>query len=489
MTLVTSCPPRFGTKRSPDRLTLGPAVGAVAQKLGKPFMPWQQTVADVVLEIDPETGRLAYQEFGLTVPRQSGKSTFVLAKAVHRASATGFFGERQRIVYTAQTRQKAREKWEEDYAADLEASKVFASRIKVHKGNGNEHIRFANGSRFGIEANTEKAGHGGTLDEAYIDEAFAQPDNRLEQAFRPAMITRANKQLGWISTAGWLGGSPYLSAKQKMGRAAVEQDLRRGVAYFEWSADEDADPADPAVWRDCMPALGFTIDEEAIRAEFDGYVLSERMVDFRRAFLNQVVSKDADEEPVMPGEAWAASLDERSRITSGHRFAVDVSPTRSWSSIGVAGATGERIHVELTGRNGDLDHRPGTAWVVPRLVEMRESRPDLTVTIAAGAGAESLVPDLEDAGFTVEVLSGRDVMAACGLMFDLVTTDRLRQIGQPSLTAALVGARRKETDNGFTYARRKSTQDITPLYAVTLAAWAARAATTVETQFYNWNDL
>ena len=86
--LDLSCPPRFGTPRSPERQTLGPAVGILAAMLGKPLMEWQQYVADVLLEIDPETGELAYNEWLLTVPRQSGKTTFLLAKNSHRCMAT-----------------------------------------------------------------------------------------------------------------------------------------------------------------------------------------------------------------------------------------------------------------------------------------------------------------------------------------------------------------------------------------------------------------
>src|SRR4051812_49967125 len=84
---VLECPPRFGTPRSPERATLGPAVGMLSAMLGMPFMEWQQHVADVVLEIDPDTGELVYDEYLLTVPRQSGKTTFILAKASHRCSA------------------------------------------------------------------------------------------------------------------------------------------------------------------------------------------------------------------------------------------------------------------------------------------------------------------------------------------------------------------------------------------------------------------
>lgn len=454
-------------------MTLGPAVGLVASKLGKPFMPWQQHVADVILEVDPATGRLAYQEFGLTVPRQSGKSTFVLAKAVHRASATSFFGGRQQLVYTAQTRQKARVKWEEDFAAELEASKVFASRVTVLKGAGNEHIRFKDGSRFGIDANTEKAGHGPTLDEAYIDEAFAQSDNRLEQAFRPAMITRPNKQLGCISTAGWLNGSPYLEDKVAAGRAAVERDERRGVAYFEWSAPDDADPADEAEWWACMPALGFTIDVGAIRAEYESLAGASKLADFRRAYLNQWVLKDLGETSPISSAVWAG-LEDGTSETVDPSWALDVSPDRDWACIAVAGRAGKTLtHVEVTANEDGYDHREGTGWVVPRLVDLRTRWGDFELVVAAGTAVESLVPDIEAAGIRVRRLSPAEVVAGCGFLYDQVYDKTLRHLGQPDLTRAVAAARKRNlADRAFTWTRRSQT-DITPLYAVTLAAWAA----------------
>ena len=278
-------------------------------------MPWQQHVADVVMEIDPATGRLAYSEMGLTVPRQSGKSTFVEAKATHRCSATTFFGPRQHVVYTAQTRAKAREKWEEEFLADLEASAAFKGRIRPHKGNGNEHIRFSNRSRWGLESSTEKAGHGPTVDEAYIDEAFAHADYRLEQAFGPAMITRANKLLAWISTAGWIDGSPYLREKVDLGRLVAAEGRQRGIAYFEWSAPEEADPGDEAVWWACMPALGRTISVEAIRDEYEKARDGGKLNEFRRAYLNQWVPRDIESDwEVIDQAAWGAAADPGARL-------------------------------------------------------------------------------------------------------------------------------------------------------------------------------
>jgi hypothetical protein len=467
--------PRFGTQRSPERATLGPAVGEVARMLGKPFMPWQQHVADVVLEIDPETGRLAYSEFGLTVPRQSGKSTFVLAKAIHRGSATGFFGRRQGLVYTAQTRKDARKKWEEDFIPDVEASRVFCRRVAVHKGNGNEHFRFTNGSRFGIESATEKAGHGPTLDEAYIDEAFAQVDNRLEQAFSPAMITRPNKQLGWISTAGWLGGSPYLEDKARLGRLAVANGWRSGLAYFEWSAPEDADPGDEAVWWECMPALGHTITIEAMRDVYRKAVESGKINDFKRPYLNIWVPKPVAAVPsVVPVERWDACLDPGSSVAVGERFALDVSPDQSRSAIAVAGARADGLaHVELTSNGGVVDDRDGTDWVQPRLVDMKTRWPDLRVAVAAGSAAESLKPDLEAADIPVDVIPAREVAAACGAFYLKILAAEVRQIGQTELTTALEGARKRQEDGetGWVWGRRKSTVPIPAVYAATLAHW------------------
>jgi len=282
-------------------------VGKVARLLGKPFMPHQQLVADVVLEIDPATGCLVYDEWGLLLPRQEGKSTLVEAKAVHRCTATKFFGARQHVVYTAQTRKKALEKWEEDFLPDLEASSYFRNRFKPHKPPGNEHFRFANQSRWGLEAVTDTAGHGSTIDEVYADEAFAHQDWRVEQSLEPAMITRKNKQFGVISTAGWLNGSPYLEAKVAAGRAAVLEDRRSGRAYFEWSAPQDADPGDESVWWLCMPALGRTVPVEAIRARYRKALDEGKLNEFRRAYLNQWVPRDSlDEWSVIGRDSWDA---------------------------------------------------------------------------------------------------------------------------------------------------------------------------------------
>jgi len=435
-------------------------VAEVAAQIGVPLMPWQQYVADVALEIDPETGRLAYREICLTVPRQSGKSTLILALSTHRGLA---FAGRQVIRYGAQTRNDARQKWEDDYVAMLEASPLH-KLFTVRKTNGNEAIIFKKSrSRWGITANTEKSGHGSTLDQAFLDEGFSQVDARLEQAFKPAMITRPQPQFWVVSTAGTLEDSIYLLGKRDRGRAQVEDGLTKGVAYFEWSAPDDADPADRDVWRACMPALkcnGGIIDEDAIESDFHSMELSE----FRRAYLNQWVDKSVV-DPVIPHDVWSALADPASQVANTLVFALDATPDRSGAAIAVAGRRADgRGHVEV------VDARPGTGWVVDRVVELQERHKPAAWVLDPASAAGAWLPALQENGLEPLLVTGREMGQACGAFYeDAVEAAAFRHLDQPQLNAALSGARKRPLGDAWGWHRRDSGVDISPLVAVTLA--------------------
>jgi phage terminase large subunit-like protein len=424
----------------------------------------------VLLEIDPATGRLAYSEFGLMVPRQSGKSTLLLAKAVHRALAPGFFGKHQRIIYTAQTRKDARRKFEIDYAVELAASRAFGQRVHYVRGNGDEHLQFVNGSRFEIEASTEKAGHGGTIDEAYIDEAFAQIDNRLEQAFRPAMITRTNKQLGWVSTAGWLDGSPFLQAKSRRGREVALAGVREGMAYFEWSAPDDADPEDRSLWPTYMPALGHTITEQAIAAE----LLSMDRNGFRRAYMNQWVPKSTEEAPSIGGDLWATGRDDASCFEGQPSLAVDVTMDRQISFVSMAGTRPDgKMHLQV------LAQLPGTEHVVAEIAALRSSRPSVSVTLDPASAAGALIPDLQRAGVPLVLVTGTEVASACGAFYDGFLQGRVRYVEHEALTAAVANAVLRASARGASrWYPIGDGPSVSPLYSVTLAAHGLATATT-----------
>ena len=422
-------------------------------------MPWQRHVADVAFEIDPSTGRLVYREIVLTVPRQSGKTTLTLAIMTHRCIA---MGNDQRVFYTAQSGKDARKKWEDDHVPVLERS-PFGSLFDVRKTNGSEALRFVNGSIWALLASTEESGHGGQSDCSIIDEAFSQKDARIEQSQKPAMVTRPQPQLWIVSTAG-TDESVYLNEKIDDNRLRAMAGETSSVAYFEWSAPEDADPGDPETWRACMPALGYTIDEETIRYNYDSMKESE----FRRAFLNQRQSKDAAAPwQVISEEAWIACSDNLSKIADTPTLAIDVTPSRSMASIAAAGVRRDGLaHVEVIG------NRPGTSWIIDFFMENDRARRYNSVVIDPVSGANSLIPDLRRLGLKIVEVGPRQVAAGCGKFYDLVMSKQLRHLDQVPLTSAIAGAKRRTLGESWAWHRRDPSVDVSPLVASTLALFA-----------------
>ncbi|MFE6816023.1 terminase large subunit domain-containing protein [Streptomyces sp. NPDC057677] len=481
-----TCPPLWGTPRNPAFPSLGPKLWKVMERLGAPPMPWQKYVSDVALEINPATGLFVHREVGLSVSRQQGKTELTLAAQVHRALAW----PRQRIVYAAQTRGMARERWEDEFWEKIAASPI-APRARIRKSNGNEAILWPKTrSRMGITANTEKAGHGPPLDLGFIDEAFAHEDDRLEQAFSPAMLTRPMAQLWWAS-AGGTEKSVWLNGKRAKGReliealwAALEEDPaapRPRSAYFEWFAPDTMARDDPATWYATLPALGHTVTEDTIRAELEKMKAAE----FDRAYLNRTRKSTPPDDPNIPKGEWPG-LAEASSMPAAVELAlaVDVSQDRKHASIGAAIKRPDgRVHLEL------IDRRAGTAWVVPAVVRLAALWQPLVVAVSgSGTPAGSLVDDLVTAGITAPkknkkgdpvphrghlvVVRGGDMTEACGQLADALRQDTVRHIDQAPLTAAVNGGRTRRIGDAWVIDRTASLVDVAPLVAVTEARWA-----------------
>lgn len=432
-------------------------------------MPWQQHVADVALEVDPETGLLVYREVVLTVPRQSGKTALLLSVMVHRAQS---FGGDQQIKYTAQTRNDARQKWEDEHVKTLKRS-AFKSLFTVRLTNGGEAIKWSNGSMHGITASGEKAGHGATLDLGVIDEAFAHQDASLEQGLRPTMITRPQPQL-WVPSTAGTAKSSYLRGKVDNGRARCNLGLTSDTAYFEWSAEPGSDPEDPATWWTCMPALGHIrpdgtgITEKSIRADLVGMGLKE----FRRPYLNQWPDDAPEEWLVIPRAAWESLADPGGQMLRPGAFAVDVTPERSYASLAVAGFRADgRVQGEIA------DHHRGTGWVVERAVQLKERWGPLPFIVDAAGPAGSLIGPLEAAGIEVTTPTTRDAChAAQGLYDACCDSGDFVHLDDPVLTAALAGAQKRPLGDAWLWARKGLSVDISPLVAITNVRWGLLTA-------------
>jgi hypothetical protein len=438
--------------------------------LGAPPLPWQRTVLDTAFELDP-AGRPAYREVRVTVPRQQGKTGgLLLPVIVHRALGL-VDGRPQRILYTAQDRNHAREKWSEQ--VEIVDRSPLRRLYTTRRSNGSESVRWRTGSTWGITASGETSGHGFTLDLGVIDEAFAQVDDRLAQAFRPAMLTRPAAQLWVVSTAG-TDESVFLRERVEDGRARVEAGERSGVAYFEWSAPDDADPDDEATWWAAMPSLGTLIELETVRADHAAMDAGE----FARAYLNRWSAGGA---PVFSLAQWVACLDPGSGSVQAPAFGVDVSPDRSHASIAAAaGRADGRVHLEL------VDRRSGTDWLVARVGELLERHNPVGLVVDPSGPAGSLVTDLTRLPRVppLVLVTARQYAAACGALFDDVSIGRIAHRGQPALDDAIVAARRRANGDAWSWARPTGGVDPSPLIAATLARFGWSTAPRLDPTLY-----
>lgn len=476
---IQRCPPRHATRRRWERPTLGHQVAATARLLGWEFMPWQRFVVDVayeyhLIEVDAfddngepitvEVPQLYYRTITGTVPRQSGKTTLGLPVKVHRCVVFPElgpppYGGPQFLFYTAQDRNKAYQKWVKEHVPRIERARALNGLHKVRRTNGSEGINWTNGSWYGIEATTETAGHGDTLDLHFGDEIFAHSDFRLDQAARPAMITRPNAQQWLWSTQGD-DSSIYLNTKCDQGRAAVAEDLDSRIAYFECAAPKGAELDDPSVWPKFHPAVGYTQTVETLMAE----ALEMKPDEAKRAFFNWKKAGRTFAQKI-PAELWERLADPVA-TTGPIALAIDIPPDRSAAYIAWAGFGPDGL-IE-----GELDHREivDPLEAPDRLLEIIEANDVIThhksgqpiVAINPVGPVGAIASLLERLDIHVEKMSARTYSAACGLLFDLILHSRFRHPGQPELDAAVTNTGERRIGEAFGWDAIRTQPDIDP---------------------------
>jgi hypothetical protein len=266
----------------------------------------------------------------------------------------------------------------------------------------------------------------------------------------------------WYTSTAGMPTSVQLGRVRERGLAGTDPSL----AFFEWSVDGDRyDPEDPEDWARANPGMGIRISAE--------YIARERAALPADAFARERLGVGlyptdlADAWQVISRQAWMALTDARSVPADPVAFAADAMPGGSHAAISVAGRRSDGLlHVEV------VDHRPGTAWVVPRLLELNAKHNPCAVVVDPTSQAGSLIGALEQEGVEVLKPTPRDAAQACGQFFQAVTdSGEIRHRGDPSLIKALGGAQSRPLADAWAWARRNAATDISPLVAVTLAAW------------------
>jgi phage terminase large subunit-like protein len=408
--------------------------------------PWQQLVLEGGLGED-EHGNWSAFEVGVVVPRQNGKGEILLARQL-----AGLFllGEKL-IMHSAHEYKTAAEAFLRIKSVIENNDELIRACKKPRTSHGEEGIELLNGNRLRFVARSKGSGRGFSGDCVILDEAYELGPEQMA-AMLPTLSARPNPQLWYASSAGMDSSSQLQQVRER----GIKGDSA-GLAYYEWSADPRADPDDREAWAQANPALGIRISETFIERERDAMP----DVEFKRERMG--IWDDAATNAVIPFDVWNDLIDRTSQPLDPVTFAVDISPDRAASSIGIAGRRLDGSwHIEVA------DNRLGTAWVVDRLIEMRRWS-QLPVLIDKASPAGSLIPALTEAGVDVQTVTAQQYAQACGAIFDAALAGRLHHIDQTPLTAAVQGARKRPLGDAWAWNRKDTATDITPLVAVTLA--------------------
>jgi hypothetical protein len=337
---------------------------------------------------------------------------------------------------------------------------------RIRYANGEQGIELLSGQRLKYRARTGGSGRGFAKAGLLIYDEAQHLHREHVAASGPAKLANPNSQTWYAGSGGLATSGPAWALR----RAAILGNGGR-LAYTEMTGEtitvdpdgtihtELPDPADRDVWYETIPGLGRWVTEEGVEG------LADELGDL---FAREILCV-WDPEPDLEGATWVfpkdryeAGLAPGSKIVDkAATLAIAVSPDRQWAALAAAGKSNMGgVH------GGVLRYDRGTEWI-PEEVKKYGTN----VVIGKDSPAMAVVPDLTKAGIVVEEWTTAQQGAAFAQVFDLVERGEFWHLGQGELNLSVKCAELRETEGGARLlSPKRSSVDISPLVAVTLAA-------------------
>ena len=430
----------------PAASSAGPEAIDLAASAGLILDPWQRdAVCDLLGEDD--RGFWTATSGGIVCPRQNGKGSVIEALELAWLFLCGV----ELIFHSAHLFATAADAYRRIKGLIQDTPDLHRQVLKYSEAHGQEGIELRSGQRLRFVARSKSGGRGFPAPVVVLDEAFNLSKQAMA-ALVPTMAAQDNPFL-LVTSSAPIEDECSDVLRTFMRRSRTGEVDRR--CYIEYSADRDGDLESQL--RQANPGYGVRLNDDVIAEEQE--LLTPEA--FRVERLG-IVDLDSETHRVIPVDAWAGCLDARHHPRERTSYALDVSPEGRSCAI----ATSDGTHLEV------VKHEPGTAWVVAACVAKRDLF-DVIVLDPAGPAVQLVAP-LEAAGLTVRKVSTEEAKAGCAQFLSAVADGTVRHIGQPELDRAVANADRREVgDGGWLWSRLRSSVDISPLVAVTLARWAA----------------
>lgn len=454
---------------------------------GVEFDRWQDKLGELTLATRDD-GKLAATVGGCTwsIPRQVAK-TFLGGRTVF-ALATTF--EDSTWLWTAHRTRTATQTFQKLAGfAQRKGVKRYLLPDRsdgIRTTNGEQEIRFRNGSRLLFGAREQGFGRGfDEVDGEVFDEAQILTERALED-----MVPATNQsRMPHGALLLFMGTPPRpvdpgevftLRRKEAIeGKPADVVVLSRGDSlYVECSADPNVGMAggptldDPEQVAKANPSYPHRTPPEAIARMRKNLPSPES---WRREALG-VWDEDVDGSGVIDAAKWA---DHKGRLVppaGSVVLGIDTSLDRQLTAVVAIGAGDDKIPQVRV-----VECRAGTGWTAELVARVCKEHPEISAIVVDDRGSSApLVPAIEDAlevaHVSVRIVTTNypDMAEACAITFDLIHEGELRHAGDAALDAAVRSAEKRESEGAFVWSRRKGGAAVVPLVAMSLALWEWR---------------
>ena len=441
--------------------TVWPRVEAKGREIGLGFDWWQSQLGTVCLGYGEDGKYVAtIGGVGMSIPRQVGKTYFVLALLVIMCIL--FPG--LQVVWTAH-RTRTTTRTFQSLQGMAKRKKVWPHVLGIRTTNGEQEIRFRNGSVIMFGAREQGFGRGfDVIDVEVFDEAQILTEKALED-----MVAATNQAKHPHGALLFYMGTPprpvdpgeVFTLKR---RKAIDNKTKDQV-YLEFSAEQNASPDDRKQWAVANPSF-------PARTPLESMLRLRENLPSDDSWLREALGIwDDDALTTIPMSLWAECANAAGKITGEVVLALEMSFDRTHTYVGVCGPRedGKRqIEVVEILRSEAPDDADRTEWLLERVAGAARDW-GAPVVIASNGPAAALIPQLAAKSVTVDEIGGAGLAQACGHFFDSVIAGNLAHLGDSGLTTAVKGAQ-KRTGESFVFTR-KGDVDISPLYAVLLALW------------------
>lgn len=430
---------------------------------GWTLVPWQQDVLDWMMAVDRH-GNPAAEHFGLSVPRQNGKTVAAWTASLYWSVVLG-----HNVLWTAQEVKTAKRAWSDilKLADPRRPGAPLADQVdNISRVNGELFIEWVSGGVWFLSARSTDAARGFSFDKVFLDEAYDSPSNQ-QDAMMPLTSSCPSgvPQFVLLSSPPVPGRDPHWFAAT---RSSVLDGSDTESVWWEYSAHPDAEKSAPETWAVANPRLGHGLLLKSVRKEHTKMTAGG----FSRERLGQW-PEDVKHQHVVDMEVWDSLADTSSTPVGDLGVGVDLSPDGRTACVVIAGVNrAGAYHFEVAQvRSGD----PG--WVAGWLGEFvgasgRVDTPVRAIVVDDKYGARPLKPAIEDAtGVAVTGAWSTDHAAACGLWLLSVGGGRVAHLGQKQIDDALRVAVKRDLagGQGWLWDRSEMDADITPVVAMTLA--------------------